>query len=283
MVAQTEPLDKQIAGVKIMVERKAARAAEGQKRMTELQEEADTLLYDAESLKQTLEQLAQEKETEKDAGMGEAPSPPIGARPTMVGSASMPFCSASASVAPMQPVLSTVQSIRQHQRAQDDMIKQMLDYMAYNSSMLAALQKQYQHPPQSVGFTMGTETPPLTANQMAMISPAQEMTLDIEHIPGPTGTRPGAPSLQAVEAMAAAYVELAKSHPELIPSSPTEAITRPTAMHPQSVPQAMGPQGSAAAAAAEKRTASDRGMEAQGPSPPRKELKGDLYEIGLDA
>eukprot|EP00959_Pyramimonas_sp_CCMP1952_P209963 4393067-Pyramimonas_sp.AAC.1 len=106
MVAQMEPLDKQSAGVKIMIERKAARAAEVQKRMTELQEEADTLLYDAESLKQTLGQLTQEKETEKDAGMGEAPSPPIGARPTMVGPASMPSSSAAASAAPMQPVLS---------------------------------------------------------------------------------------------------------------------------------------------------------------------------------
>eukprot|EP00959_Pyramimonas_sp_CCMP1952_P279551 5844858-Pyramimonas_sp.AAC.1 len=67
------------------------------------------------------------------------------------------------------------------------------------------------------GSPCPTETPPLTAKQMAMISPAQEMTQDIEHIPGPTGTHPGAPSLQAVEAMAAACVELAKSHPELIP------------------------------------------------------------------
>eukprot|EP00959_Pyramimonas_sp_CCMP1952_P046874 979004-Pyramimonas_sp.AAC.1 len=116
-----------------------------------------------------------------------------------------------------------------------------------------------------------------------MISPTQEMTQDIEHIPGPTGTHPGAPSLQAVEAMAAACVELAKSHPELIPSSPTEAITQPTVMHHQFAPQAMGPQGSEAAAAAEKRSVSDRGMEAQGLSPPRKELKDDLYEIGLDA
>eukprot|EP00959_Pyramimonas_sp_CCMP1952_P336773 7051791-Pyramimonas_sp.AAC.1 len=82
--------------------------------------------------------------------MGEAPSPPIGARPTMVGYASMPSSSAAASAAPTQPVLSAVQSIQQHQRAQDDMIKQMLDYMAYNSSMLAALQKQCHHPPQSV-------------------------------------------------------------------------------------------------------------------------------------
>ncbi|CAK0893838.1 unnamed protein product, partial [Prorocentrum cordatum] len=224
MVSQMEPLDKQIADVRIRMEKEAARAAEVQKKITQLRDEADSLMYDAEPLKQTLEQFTHEKAAEKDSGMGDATAVPIGARRPVA----TPPCSASSSSAPMQPVLSAVQNIQQRQRTQDDMIKQMLDHMAYNSSMLAALQKLYQQTPQGKGKRSDAgnpypmETPPLTAALVAMLAPTQEMKHpEVERVPGPTGTHPGAPSLQTVEAMAAAYVALAKQHPELIPSSPT--------------------------------------------------------------
>ena len=82
MVAQLEPLDKQIAAVNIHIEKKVARAAEIQKKVGDLQQEADTVEHDLPSLRQTEAQFYQEKESEADGGMAGAP---IGARPVVIG------------------------------------------------------------------------------------------------------------------------------------------------------------------------------------------------------
>eukprot|EP00959_Pyramimonas_sp_CCMP1952_P086144 1801667-Pyramimonas_sp.AAC.1 len=78
----------------------------------------------------------------------------------------------------MQPVLSAVQNIQQRQRTQDDMIKQMLDHMAYNSSMLAALQKLYQQTPQAMGLTTSITAPatPTAAPSAPRVPPAPPPT-----------------------------------------------------------------------------------------------------------